>query len=129
MEEQRYPQSAEANEYRYIDFEWLDEIAAGLTAGAEKHPGETWRDIPAEEHSARAVRHLSLWLAGDRSDTHLVNASMRCMMARAMEREESMCADPEMIDALREENKELWAELNKYRLRDLEEMRIHEADT
>lgn len=83
-----YPQSAEMNEYRYIDFEWLDEVAAGLTAGAEKHPGETWREIPAAEHAARAVRHLSMWLAGDRSDTHLVNASMRCMMARAMEREE-----------------------------------------
>ena len=88
MAEQKYPQSAETNEYRYIDFEWLDEIAEGLTAGAEKHPGETWREIPATEHAARAARHLSMWLAGDRDDTHLVNASMRCMMARVKEREE-----------------------------------------
>ena len=88
MAEQKYPQSAETNEYRYIDFEWLDEIAEGLTAGAEKHPGETWRDIPAEEHAARALRHLSMWLAGDRSDSHIINASMRCMMARVKEREE-----------------------------------------
>ena len=88
MADTKYPQSAEANEYRYIDFEWLDEIASGLTAGAEKHPGETWRSIPAAEHAARALRHLAMWLAGDQSDTHLVNASMRCMMARAMEREE-----------------------------------------
>lgn len=93
MAEQKYPQSAETNEYRYIDFEWLDEIAEGLTAGAEKHPGETWRDIPAKEHAARALRHLSMWLAGDQSDTHLVNASMRCMMARAMEREEATKLD------------------------------------
>lgn len=85
MVEQTYPQSAEKNEYRYIDFRWLDEMATGLTAGAQKHPGETWRDIPAEEHAVRALRHLSLWLAGDRSDTHLINASMRCMMAWAME--------------------------------------------
>ena len=120
MEEQRYPQSAEINEYRYIDFEWLDEIAEGLTAGAEKHPGETWRSIPAEEHAARALRHLSMWLAGDRSDSHIINASMRCMMARSMEREENQNYDPEEIDALREENKELWAELNKCRLRDFE---------
>ncbi|MFC2336031.1 MAG: dATP/dGTP diphosphohydrolase domain-containing protein, partial [Selenomonas noxia] len=75
MAEQKYPQSAEPNEYRYIDFEWLDEIAEGLTAGAEKHPGETWREIPAKEHAARAARHLSMWLAGDRDDTHLINAS------------------------------------------------------
>lgn len=89
MADQKYPQSAELNEYRYIDFEWLDEVASGLTAGAEKHPGETWRDIPSAEHAARALRHLSMWLAGDQSDTHLVNASMRCMMAQAMEREEA----------------------------------------
>ena len=88
MAEQKYPQSPERNEYRYIDFAWLDEIAEGLTAGAEKHPGETWRSIPAEEHAARALRHLAMWLAGDRSDSHIINASMRCMMARTMEREE-----------------------------------------
>lgn len=84
MAEQTYPQSAEKNEYRYIDFRWLDEMATGLTAGAQKHPG-TWRDIPAMEHAVRALRHLAMWLAGDRSDTHLINASMRCMMARVME--------------------------------------------
>lgn len=87
MTEQKYPQSAESNEYRYIDFEWLDEIATGLTAGAEKHPGETWRDIPAKEHAVRALRHLSLYLAGDTSEPHLINASMRCMMAFAMAEE------------------------------------------
>lgn len=86
MAEQKYPQDEERNEYRYIDFEWLNEIAEGLTAGAEKHPGETWRSIPAEEHAARALRHLSMWLAGDRSDSHIINASMRCMMARTTER-------------------------------------------
>ena len=90
MTDQKYPQSAEANEYRYIDFEWLNEVATGLTAGAEKHPGETWHDIPAKEHAVRALRHLSLWLAGDRSDEHIINASMRCMMARVMEREETV---------------------------------------
>ena len=120
MADMKYPQSAEPNEYRYLNYPWLNEIAVGLTAGAEKHPGETWHDIPAKEHAARAVRHLSVWLAGDRSDTHLVNASMRCMMAWVMEREEDQNYDPEEIDALREENKELWAELNKYRLRDFE---------
>ena len=99
MADQKYPQSAESNEYRYLDFEWLDEIATGLTAGAEKHLGETWRDIPAKEHAARALRHLSMWLAGDRSDRHIINASMRCMMARAMEREEEMDADEEAEDS------------------------------
>ena len=79
----KYPQDEEKNEYRYIDFAWLDEIAMGLTAGAKKHPGETWREIPAREHVARAIRHLSMHQAGDSSEPHLINASMRCMMAFA----------------------------------------------
>ena len=89
MADMIYPQSAEPNEFRYFSFAWLIEIAPGLTAGAEKHPGETWHDIPAKEHAARAVRHLSMWLAGDRSDKHIINASMRCMMAWVMDQEES----------------------------------------
>ena len=81
-----YPQDTEKNEYRYLDFAWLDEMAKGLTAGAEKHPGETWRQIPAEEHAARAIRHLSMYLTGDTSEPHLINASMRCMMAYGVAR-------------------------------------------
>ena len=76
-----YPQAQEENEFRYLSPAWLDEIARGLTAGAQKYSGETWRQIPAKEHAWRAVRHLILYLKGDTQDTHLVNASMRCMMA------------------------------------------------
>ena len=47
MAEQKYPQDEEQNEYRYIDCGWLDKVATGLTAGARKHPGETWKEIPA----------------------------------------------------------------------------------
>ena len=60
-----YPQDQESNEYRYFDPEWLNEMAIGLTRGAAKHPGETWRTIPAREHVWRAVRHLVLWAGGD----------------------------------------------------------------
>lgn len=78
-----YPQDAEPNEYRYIETAWLDEIAKGLTAGAVKHPGETWRTIPTKEHLFRAMRHISMWLLGDRQEPHITNASMRLMMAFA----------------------------------------------
>ena len=37
-------------------------------------------------HAARAMRHLNLYRAGDRKDTHLINAAMRCMMAYATEK-------------------------------------------
>ncbi len=32
------------------------------------------------------MRHLNLYRAGDRKDTHLINAAMRCMMAYATEK-------------------------------------------
>jgi len=76
-----YPQAHEPNEYRYLSPAWLDEIAKGLTEGQEKYPGETWRKIPAKEHAWRAIRHLILFLKGDKADTHLINAAMRTMMA------------------------------------------------
>lgn len=76
-----FPQETENNEYRYLSPAWLDELARGLTAGAKKYPGETWRTIPPKEHAWRAIRHLILYLKGDTGDTHLVNASMRLMMA------------------------------------------------
>lgn len=81
MAEQKYPQNAESNEYRYIEFKWLDEVVKGLTAGAEKHPGETWRTIPSDEHLSRAMRHINLYRMGDRTEPHIINASMRLMMA------------------------------------------------
>ncbi len=79
-----YPQSPEPNEYRYISPRWLDAMAEGLTDGAKHYPGETWRNIPAKEHMARAMRHINLWREGDRDDNHIINASMRLMMAFEM---------------------------------------------
>ena len=76
-----YPQDKEKNEYRYMSPNWLDEIAKGLTQGNEKHPGETWKTIPSDEHLCRAMRHINLYRMGDRSEPHIVHASMRLMMA------------------------------------------------
>lgn len=84
-----YLQATEKNEYRYIDADWLDKIAAGLTAGANKYGEGNWRTIPANEHAARAMRHLNLYRAGNESDDHLINASMRCMMAYVVDRDKT----------------------------------------
>lgn len=83
-----FPQEQEDNEYRYLNAAWLDEMAKGLTTGAKKHPGESWHDIPADEHMARAFRHINLARMGDTSDSHLINASMRLMMAYAVSKKE-----------------------------------------
>ena len=76
-----FPQETENNEYRYISPAWLDAIAEGLTNGQRKYPGETWRQIPSAEHLARAMRHINLYRMGDRTEPHIINASMRLMMA------------------------------------------------
>ena len=76
-----FPQETENNEYRYLSPAWLDAIAEGLTNGQRKYPGETWRQIPSAEHLARAMRHINLYRMGDRSEPHIINASMRLMMA------------------------------------------------
>lgn len=76
-----YPQAKEKDEFRYLAPEWLQAVAEGLTTSAEAHPGETWKTIPPREHAARAIRHLNYYRMGDRSENHLVNAAMRCMMA------------------------------------------------
>ena len=92
-----YPQAQEENEFRYLSPAWLDEVARGLTAGAQKYPGETWRTIPPKEHAWRAVRHLILYLKGDKADTHLVNASMRVMMAFETDAAENSTIDWEKL--------------------------------
>nr|DAS84414.1 MAG TPA: hypothetical protein [Caudoviricetes sp.] len=94
MEQQKYPQDEEQNEYRYISPSWVDAIACGLTAGAKKHPGETWKTIPPDEHLSRAMRHINLYRMGDRTEPHIINASMRLMMAFCTTRNE------EVMDAL-----------------------------
>lgn len=76
-----FPQDEENDECRYLIAPWLLKVSEGLTAGARKHPGESWRTIPAKEHAWRAVRHILKYIAGDTEDDHLTNASMRIMMA------------------------------------------------
>ena len=87
LEEPKFPQDEEENEYRYLVPGWINEIAIGLTKGNKKHPGATWRRIPPEEHLFRAMRHINLYLMGDRNEPHLINASMRLMMAFATSQE------------------------------------------
>ena len=78
---EQYPQDQEKDECRYLIPHWLLAMSEGLTRGAVKHPGETWRQIPAKEHAWRAIRHILKYIADDTEDDHLTNASMRVMMA------------------------------------------------
>lgn len=84
-----YIQTPENNEYRYIQPKWIDAVAEGMTENAKKYPNETWKQIPADEHAARAIRHLNLYRLGDTSENHLVHASVRAMMAFETHKEDN----------------------------------------
>ncbi len=77
-----YPQDAEEDEYRYIDADWLEAVARGLTAGAEKHPGETWRQIPPVEtvKAAREAPCLILDDLGAERITEWVGEQLFCLL-------------------------------------------------
>ena len=60
--------------------------AAEVCAYGAKKYGETVRNrnytkIPTEEHINHAIAHMYAYLAGDRQDSHLSHAIVRCMFA------------------------------------------------
>ncbi len=64
MADTKYPQSAEPNEYRYLDYPWLNEVATGLTAGAEKTSGRNMARHPCEGArctSIEASGYVACW--------------------------------------------------------------------
>ena len=78
-----FPQHPEPNEYRFLVPGWIDALALGMTAGHESHPEDAWTTIPATEHLWRAARHIIMYLSGNRTEDHIMHASMRLMMAWA----------------------------------------------
>lgn len=93
VERDIFPQDQEKDECRYFLRSGLAgallEVAEVLTSGAMKHPNETWRDIPTEEHLARAMRHTLKYCDGDRLEDHLSHIACRALMALACAREKS----------------------------------------
>lgn len=91
VERDLYPQEQEKDECRYYLRSGLAgallEVAEVLTSGAAKHPNETWRSIPPEEHLARAMRHILKYSDGDRLEEHLSHIACRALMALACARE------------------------------------------
>lgn len=93
VERDIFPQDKENDECRYFLRDGLAgsllDVAEVLTSGAAKHPNATWRDIPTEEHLARAMRHILKYCDGDRLEDHLSHIATRALMALACAREKS----------------------------------------
>lgn len=97
-----YPQQQESDECRQFLLpgivDQMLKVAKEFTSGAERHPNETWRQIPTEEHLQRAFRHILQYCAGDRSEDHISHIIIRAFMAGAVEESKMECFfDPEDI--------------------------------
>ena len=72
----------------------LRRLAETCAEGARKYTDHNWeRGIPASVLLNHAIRHIYLWLQGDRSEDHLAHASWSTIAVCHFE--ETM---PEMID-------------------------------
>lgn len=78
-------QSHVAARFDLIPAAVLQKVAEILSVGAEKYGENNWQKITVEEHINHAIAHLYLYLKGDTSETHLLNAVCRSMFAAHME--------------------------------------------
>lgn len=63
----------------------LQAVAKAMHEGAVKYGEHNWRGLPASNVANHALRHLYLWLAGDRSEDHLGHAAANCLMLVELE--------------------------------------------
>lgn len=63
----------------------LQAVAKAMHEGAVKYGEDNWRGLPASNVANHALRHLYLWLSGDRSEDHLGHAAANCLMLVELE--------------------------------------------
>ena len=56
------------------------EVAEVMGTGAEKYGIDNWKKLPPESCVNHAIRHLYLYLSGDRSEDHAAHAACNCLM-------------------------------------------------
>ena len=67
-----------------IPFEGLEEIGLIFAEGEEKYGRDNWKRDPSnrdynDERGRHALRHLYLYLNGDRSENHLAKVAWYCV--------------------------------------------------
>ena len=60
-------------------------VSKAMGEGAQKYGDENWRGLPLGNIVNHAVRHVFLWMSGDRSEDHLGHAAAGLLMAKDME--------------------------------------------
>jgi hypothetical protein len=64
----------------------LLEVATVMGKGADKYGLDNWRKLPPESVINHAIRHLYLYLSGDRSENHAAHAACNCLMLIELEK-------------------------------------------
>lgn len=63
----------------------LERVAQAMGEGCVKYGADNWRGLPQENILNHAIRHLFLYLKGDRTEDHLSHAACNCLMAAELE--------------------------------------------
>ncbi len=63
----------------------LQAVAQAMARGSARYGDHNWRGLPPEEMVNHAIRHLVLWLSGDRSEPHAAHAAANCLMLYELE--------------------------------------------
>jgi len=75
-----------AERYDLIPPDALSSVARVMAKGAKRHGENNWqRGMPPEVCVNHAIRHLYLWLQGDKSEPHAAHAAANCLMLIALE--------------------------------------------
>lgn len=67
-----------------IPFEGIEEIGKCFAEGEKKYGRDNWKnqnnaEVYDQERSRHALRHLYLWINGDRSENHLAKVAWFCV--------------------------------------------------
>lgn len=88
--------STDANSTRYdlISPVGLRRIAETYAEGAKKYGDNNWqKGMPASDTMNHAIRHLNLWLSGDKTEDHLAHAAWNLIAIMHFEELKPECID------------------------------------
>lgn len=100
---------AEAERWDLIPVLGLMRLARTCAEGAARYGVGNWlRGIPVSDLLNHAIRHLYLYLAGDRSEDHLAHAAWNLLAACHME-----MTNVDMVDVVWQVPESTWADLQQ----------------
>ena len=76
---------SDIGDYRYDLIPGLHSVALAMGQGAKKFGENNWRGLESSVCINHALRHIFLWLSGDRSEPHMSHAACNLLMLVELE--------------------------------------------